>query len=121
MKIYSCNDHVSAPEVDVNVPYDRTREAQAEAEYLTAMKTHLRTTLGCTGANTGKILRVPFADGAAQYMLAEGRQSFLVHLELGDAYHNPDVQYLPKKEVLRRIQSAEAFAEAWAKRTSAIV
>ena len=37
---------------------------------------------------TGKIIRLPYADGCAQYMIANGTS--LIHLPLGDAWQVPD-------------------------------
>ncbi len=46
------------------------------------------------------------ADGYALYMFADaGAKSVLVHLPYGDGYDYPDVRYIPKTEVLRRMNS----------------
>jgi hypothetical protein len=68
---------------------------------------------GFTGKHTGGILSMPIADGAAQYMLADGKGSFLLHLPYGDGYDSPDVHYLPKKEVVRRITLRNNFNKRW--------
>ena len=71
---------------------------------------------GYTGKNSGELFQEPIADGYAQYMLVEGAvgsgvRSFLLHLPYGDAYHDPDVEFLPKKEVLKRIKARKIVAE----------
>lgn len=38
----------------------------------------------------GKMIYLPFADGAAQYMILDARR--LIHVPLGDAWHVPDYQ-----------------------------
>lgn len=68
---------------------------------------------GYTGKHTGGVLRMPIADGHAEYMLADGSPSILLHLPYGDAWDSPDVQYLPKKEVVKRIKGHEAMMKAF--------
>lgn len=69
---------------------------------------------GYTGRHTGGVLRMPIADGHAEYMLADGNPSILVHLPYGDAWDHPDVTFLPKKEVIRRIKNDEAMRKLFA-------
>jgi len=66
---------------------------------------------GFTGKNTGGILQMPMGDGYAEYMLAEGSKSCLIHLPYGDAWNDPDVEFLPKKEVVKRIKGREEIAK----------
>lgn len=81
---------------------------KAESDHTESIRTWL-SDKGYTGKNAGKIFQTPVADGYARYMLAEGpgMKSFLLHLPYGDAYHDPDTQYLPKKEILERIAGRE--------------
>lgn len=62
---------------------------------------------GYRGKNTGRILQMPVADGYARYMVAEGSRSFLLYLPYGDGYDDPNVEFLPKKEVIKRIDERD--------------
>lgn len=68
---------------------------------------------GYTGKNTGRIYQTPVADGYAEYMVVEGPgiRSFLVHLPYCDGYHDKDVEYIPKKEILARIKGREEIGK----------
>lgn len=113
MKVYSLPEEVPAPVPDyrnkgwneISKEYDE-HQAQLEA-WLRAN--------GYDGKNTGGIFRAPVADGYAVYMLAEGSKSFLVHLPYGDAWHYNDVEFLPKREILKRINADKRMREAFAK------
>lgn len=104
MKIYDCPAEVPAPEVDYR-NFDINKMQSDEEQHQKDLKAHL-ISLGYNKPLTGEILREPIADGQAQYMVMDGgRQWGLVHLPYGDAYHSPNVMYLPKAEVKRRIQA----------------
>lgn len=115
MKIYSCPEELPAPEIDY-ANYDHKKVQEQEDAHRERLKNWMIQN-GYTGARTGQILRVGIGDGYAQYMLAEGSKSFLMHLPYGDAYHSPDVQYLPKKEVLRRIEADKSLASIFSGRS----
>ena len=105
MKVFS--SPVPAPEVDY-ANYDRDKERKREDEHTSSVKKWLLDN-GYNGKLTGKIVTFPVADGYAQYMLADGRKSALIHLPYGDAYNYNDVQFLPKKEIIRRIEADKKF------------
>jgi hypothetical protein len=116
MKIYSLPEELEAtiPEPDY---INQTFEEWGKDEEL--HRESIREWLqeqGYTGKNSGKIFQEPVADGYAQYMMVEGPvgsgvRSFLLHLPYGDGYHEPNVEFLPKKEVLKRIKCREKVAE----------
>jgi len=111
MKVYSVPAEVPAPEIDwANFDYDKLVREHKER-----LKTYLQK-VGFTGRNTGKVISFHVADGYAYYMMAEGRKSFLIHLPYGDAYQYPDVQFLPKKEILRRIKQEEEMRKIFSSR-----
>jgi hypothetical protein len=101
MKVYTCPDECQAPTVDYR-NYDGDKERAREAQHQVDLKAFL-ISAGYTGKHTGKIFRAGVADGYAEYMMADGRGSCLIHLPYGDGYQYRDVQFLPKKEVLARI------------------
>jgi hypothetical protein len=116
MKVHSCPNDIPAPTVDYN-HYDQDSVDAAEAEHQTKLKAWLKAN-GYPGGHTGEIFSTPFADGAAQYMFADGPKPCLIHLPYGDAWNNPDVKFLPKREVLNRIKKSAALAALFAKQQS---
>ncbi len=106
MKVYSCPDEVQFPEPDFT-SYDLAKEQAREQAHSEALKAWL-IEQGYTGPYTGEILLEPHADGYAQYMMADGRSSCLIHLPYGDAWNSPNVTHLPKKEVIARIKRSRA-------------
>jgi hypothetical protein len=105
MKVFSAPDEVQKPVIDYT-NFDSQAYEKAEADYIAALKDHL-IKLGYTGPNTGAEFNIPFADGAARYMVAEhGRSLALVHLPLGDAWNVPEymTRGLRRSEVLQRIK-----------------
>ena len=112
MRVYSCPKEVPAPEIDWSGSMEDWEKA--EEKHMDALKQYL-IKHGYTGKHTGRVLKVPIADGYALYMLADApRKSCLFHLPYGDAWHSPDVGYLPKYEVLKRIERDEGLAKLFA-------
>lgn len=107
MKVYSCPKELPAPELDVK-NYDWEKQDKAEAAHRKALAKWLKKA-GYNGKYTGEIVCFPVADGHAQYMLADGSKSFLIHLPYGDAWQYRDVGFLPKKEIVRRIEAEKNF------------
>lgn len=108
MKVYSCPAECPAPEPDY-ANYDFAREEAREQEHMAQLKDWL-TKAGYTGKHTGGILRLGAGDGYAQYMLAEGNPTCLIHLPYGDAWQSELASRLTKKEVIARIESDKKIA-----------
>lgn len=102
MKVFACPEEVPAPEMVVT-NFDFAAWRKMEDEHQLRLKAWL-IERGYRGKHTGDILAVPYADSYAYYMFADGPKACLIHLPYGDAWDSPDVQFLPKKEVLRRIE-----------------
>jgi hypothetical protein len=102
MKVYGLPEELKAtlPVHDYRTT-DYDAWTKAENEHRATIKAWLLEN-GYTGRHTGRILRMPVADSYAEYMVADGAPSMLLHLPYCDGYDSPDVQFLPKKEVLRR-------------------
>jgi hypothetical protein len=83
MKVYGMPDELRAtlPKFDPSKPY--TEHDKAETEHQKSVEMWLRAH-GWNGKNTGEIVSFPAGDGAARYMLAEGKTSSLIHLPYGD-------------------------------------
>ena len=116
MKIFDCPNEIPAPQVDYK-NYDSDKNQRDEEEHGEQLKTWLKAN-GYPGKYTGEIFRVGIADGYAQYMVADGRTFCLIHLPYGDAYDSQDVQFLPKKEIIRRVEAGKKFAALWKKQTT---
>jgi hypothetical protein len=116
MKVYSCPTEVPLPEPDYR-NYNHDKVIKEEAKHQEALRTHL-ISIGYKGPATGKIYRTQVADGYAQYMLADGgRSSCLIHLAYGDGYQSRDVEHLPKKVILQRIEADERMTALWRKKS----
>lgn len=108
-KVFSCPDEVPAPRPDFR-NYDFNKVQADEKAHQERLKGWLKDN-GYNGANTGRIFTIPHADGYAIYMVAEGSRRFhLIHLPYGDGWDSPDVQFLPKAEILRRLTQHERIA-----------
>lgn len=115
MKVYSLPAELPAPKPDYR-NYDHDREMRREEEHKQKLKEWLLAN-GYTGKRTGETVSFGVGDGAAQYMLAEGRQSILIHLPYGDAYQYPDVRFLPKAEIIRRIDGDKKLKSLFAEQS----
>jgi hypothetical protein len=108
MKVYTAPEEIPAPEIDFR-NFDLKRMEAQESEHRAKLKEWL-VSKGYTGERTGEVLSEPHADGHAQYMLGHaGRKSMLVHLPYGDAWHSPNVEHLPLKEVIARLDRSKAL------------
>lgn len=117
MKIYRCPTEVPPPVVNYS-NYNRDKEAAAEQKHMADLKNWL-IAKGWTGKYTGEIISFGVADGRACYMMADGKNSCnscLIHLPYGDAYQYPDAAFLPKSEIIRRIESEKKLNELFSKK-----
>ncbi len=114
MKIFTCPKEVPAPKADYE-NYDGCKELAKEEKHMADLKAWLKK-VGYTGKHTGEILKEPVADGYALYMVADGPKFCLIHLPYGDAYQSRDAAFLPKKEILRRIEVEKKFRALFAKK-----
>lgn len=111
MKVYAAPEGINVPTPDYSKPYDRAAEEKRENEYLAALKAWLLDN-GFTGPYTGEIANFPMGDGYARYMLGDKpRGGVLVHLEMGDAWDDPNVAYLPKKVIVENIERGKRLRE----------
>lgn len=116
MKVYGLPAEVAAPEVDYR-NYDRERVQKQETEHREKLAGWLRNA-GYNGKRTGEIVRFQVADGYAQYMLGDGKKSCLIHMPYGDAYAYDDVRFLPKAEIIKRIDADKRFAKLFEKKSA---
>ncbi len=109
MKVYKLPQGLEAPEPDYS-NYDAKKEQAAEAAHMQAVRDWLKKN-GYTGPHSGKIYREGVADGYAQYMMADGPKSFLLHLPYGDAYQSRTVSGMSKASVVKLIAAEDNFAK----------
>lgn len=111
MRVYS--SPIPDPEIDFGGFDVKKTEAQYD-EHKQKVIQWLREN-GYNGPRTGEIVRFPVADGYAQYMLADaGKKSVLIHLPYWDGWQYRDVEFLPLKEILKRIDQQKKRAALFA-------
>ena len=117
MKVYSIPSELAYADPDYS-NYNTDIELAREEQHIAQLKEFL-ISAGYTGKHTGKIVTFPVADSRAAYMLADGKRSYLIHLPYGDALHFREVEFLPKVEILRRIDSSEKLRALFRKQSVA--
>ena len=110
MKIYSMSEELmeQIPEIDFKGSW---QEYNARVEEHQKLVEEWLRDVGYDGPNTGEIYQSQIADGYARYMIAEGPRTFLIHVCYDDGYHDPDVEFIPKKEILKRISARKEVAK----------
>jgi hypothetical protein len=113
MKLYSTPIPFADPDY---TNYDSLAEQAREDAHRLAVEVWLQQN-GWSGPRTGEILREPMGDGYAQYMYgdAPGSKACLIHLPYGDAWHSQNVEFLPKKEVLARLDAEKRLRKLFSK------
>ena len=115
MKVFSCPTEIAVPQIDF-ANFNREKMLADEQAHQQAVKTHI-INLGYNGPKTGETVSFPVADGHALYMFADGgAKSALIHLPYGDAYNYRDVEFLPRKEILKRIDQQAALNEIFSQK-----
>ncbi len=113
MKVFTCPDEIKAPEVNY-ANFNHAKMLADEATHQEKLKVHM-VGMGYNGPRTGEIISFGVADGSAQYMFADaGAKSALIHLPYGDAYHYRDVGFLPRKEILKRLDQQKSLTAMFA-------
>jgi hypothetical protein len=115
MKVYDVPQELPWTQPDYR-NFDFKAEQAREEKYEADLKQWL-IGQGYTGKHTGNLVRFQIADGYAVYMIADApRQSCLIHMPYGDCYHYPDVKYLPKSEIIKRVDALKALKEIFRKK-----
>jgi hypothetical protein len=87
-KVYAAPKGFEAPDIGYVTRPDWREFEQA---YIDRMAEAARAQPGA-GPLVGQVLRIPYADGAAQYLVWSEKPLELIWLELGDAWSVPDYQ-----------------------------
>lgn len=115
MKVYAAPEGITL-NIDYTVRYNPADEQAKVEKYKAEIKDWLLSN-GYTGPNTGETITFPVADGRAEYMLGDkGRGGILIHLDIMDGYQYFDIKFLPKAEILRRIEQEKAAKAFWKSR-----
>lgn len=117
MKVYSAPVEVKSPNVD----YTKFNMDDYESEnkrYFADLKTAL-VAMGYTKPLTGELVYYSMGDGSAIYMIAEGRTTFLVHCDVGDAWSLPEWQTrgLRKADIIKSVNGRKTLAALFAKKS----
>ncbi len=111
MKVYAAPEHIQTPAWPS--PFNHDQYSKNCDAYRAEIRKWLSEN-GYTGEYSGEVIQFGVADGYAQYMLADGgRRSFLIHLDEVDGYQYRDVEFLPKREIIKRIEQQRKFKEFW--------
>lgn len=105
MKVYGLPEHLENKYAPDYRNFDFDAERKKGEDGIVELKQWLLEN-GFTGPNTGELVSFGVGDGYATYMFADaGRRSCLIHMNMGmyGEYHYNDVQFLPKAEILKRI------------------
>lgn len=82
---------VEAPEFgeydDADGKFSRAKMAEVDASFYAKVRDWLKAS-GYAHRLTGKLIRLPWADSYAEYMIANG--TTLIHMPLGDAWNVPE-------------------------------
>lgn len=107
MKVYAPPAEVPVPSmVNEEGRFDYLDYERREDEFLAALAAWVRLN-GQPHALAGEVVRVPYADGYAQYMVAKfDNKVCLIHLPLGDAWQDDRFERLATVAELRRMVEA---------------
>jgi hypothetical protein len=100
-KIFKAPKEIELPEYMLtNNGYDWE---QKDNEYKKKLKAHIKA-IGYNEKESGECIKIQTADGYAEYMvLGLKGGAKLIHLELGDAYHNELANHLTPKKIKDKI------------------
>lgn len=117
MKVYGLPEELEAtlPKVDY-ANFDHDKMAADEDAHKADIKSWLIAN-GYDGEHTGREFRTPQADGYARYMFGDRKGSpILLHLPYGDGWNSRDVEFLPKREVVKRMDQQDAMVSMFARK-----
>jgi hypothetical protein len=117
-----CKSPLDAPDFDeafVDGRYSMEKDDEVHNKFFADLKAKL-IEMGYTGKLTGEIVRFPIADGAAQYMVAEGqKKTILIWLEIHDAWNIPDAHArgLNKTDIKNMVTRNERMAALFGRKS----
>ena len=117
--IYSAPDGFEPPRWEQNISWKEMEEK--EAHYIVKLAAYARKQLRAPDPIIGKVVRFPFADGYAQYMVWKLRPLELVHLDLGDGWNIPaaHARGLKVSDIREMVGREEAWSLLFSKKKEA--
>jgi hypothetical protein len=112
-EVYKAPDGVELPEIDW-ANFNHEEYEAANQKYLDDLKAKLQE-MGYKGKNMGEVIKFPFADGYAMYMVASMNPLKLIHIALGDAWDYPNVDLMTPVRVQEMIDQQKALEEIFSK------
>jgi hypothetical protein len=109
-QIYAAPKELKIPKIDFTNYGKYTKECK---EYLDKLKEYCLE--NSDEEYVGEIVRIPHADGNAEYMVASMKPLELIHIPLGDAYDSEFAEYLTVEKVKEKIQGAKNLAKLFGK------
>lgn len=110
-KIYAAPEELKQPKISFSVDNfkeDLKNYKAAEAQYREDMRQWLKDN-GFTGKNAGEIVRFPWADSYAEYMVISMQPLELFHVPLGDAWDYPDVDLQTPERIQQKIDQQKSM------------
>jgi|FLOH01.1.fsa_nt_gi hypothetical protein len=111
-KIYSAPEEIKQPSIDFT--QSMSEWEKQDQEYLDKLKGWLKEN-NFKGKNAGEVIRLPWADSYAQYMVMSMHPLQLFHIPLGDAWDHPDADLLTAKRVQQKIDADKAMQKLFGK------
>lgn len=97
------------PRFQAGQPYDDF--VKAEEVFLARLIAWAKARAGAEQEYAGAVVRWPYADGHAQYLVVATKPVQLIHLPLGDAWDFPLAGRATKKDIVGMIARDKAWAE----------
>ena|SRR5271157_555285 len=67
------------------------------------------------GKERGEVVRFPWADGYAQYMVFSMKPVAMIHMPLGDAWHYPDADLQTAARIREKVRQEKAIAKLFSR------
>ena len=112
-KVYSAPDEIKVPDFDFKK--SRTENLQNEQAFIEELRNWIKRNY-TKGKYVGEELDIPHADGYARYLVVSLKPATLIHMPLCDAWHAPQVDYMPSKVIKQTIDGRKEIDALFAKR-----
>ncbi len=112
-KIYLPPESVGKPP-SVMLMLDNSIDAyrKAETEFVDKVKTYAKEN-GSSDIR-GEVIRFPYADSFAAYVVFSLKPVTLIHLQIGDAWEYPHAKFLPASEIRSLVERQKKLDEMFA-------
>lgn len=120
-KIYACPSDIQPPDFGqcfTDGRYDREKDDLLHAEFIARLASRAQRLH--SGDLVGKVVRFPYADGSAAYMVWNHRPFELIHLPIHDAWRLPEAHErgLRLSDIRAEVERSERLAALFAAKDS---